>query len=185
MGYKPSGDLVTKDGRTSQFTVAGFTDTHVAHLDDQNIQAQKALMVIDLSDTTNWPHSNTGHIKVEYLILEIDPDGSFLGEVKLGFLKSVSSTSGNFHQVIDIDMARKSDLFVEVIDFGSHGLDLESDHVFGPIEVDNTLFQTDVNLLGPSGSTAYPPSDGDLVLLVEVSAGAVDISLTAGYETVP
>jgi hypothetical protein len=154
------------------------------HLDSQSISAQEAFMVIDVSDTTNWPHTETGHVNIEWLILEVDPDNSFTGEIKLGFLENVDATNGDFYQVIDIDMARSSSLVVENMDFGTHGIDMESDHHFGPIIANSTLFQTDVNLDGPDGTNSFPSGNGDVVLLVERSAGSVDVSITVGYETV-
>ena len=182
--YVSLGDLITKDGRTSQFVVLGFTDTDIVHIDIQNVQAQKAAMLVDLSDITNWPHTNTGHIIIEYIILEVDPDANFLGEVKFGFLSSVDVENGDFNQILDIDMARKSDLLVETLDFGSHGIDLRANHWFGPTTANSTLFQTDVNLLGPDGATSYPSGNGDFAMIIERSAGAVDVSVTVGYETV-
>lgn len=176
-------ELLIKDDRRSAFTVLGFTDTDIVHLDKQGIVAQTAIMLIDLSDTINWPHVNTGHIVIEYVILEIDPADQYLGEVKFGFLENVDASNGDFHQIIDIDMARKSDLFVETLDFGSHGLDLRTNHWFGPT-TNSDKFQTDVDLLGPDGTTAFPSGNGDLVMLVEVSAQTVDVSITVGYETV-
>ena len=178
-------DLLNKDGRLSQFVVLGFTDTDIMHADVMNVQAQKAVMLIDLSDKTNWPHTETGHIIIEYIIIEVDPDGSYFGEIKFGFLSNVGITNGDFHQIIDIDMARKADLLVETLDFGSHGLDLRTNHWFGPTTANSTLFQTDVDLLGPDGNTSYSSGDGDFVMLIEVTAGAVDVSITVGYETVP
>ncbi len=182
--YKPSGDLITKDGKTSQYVVMGFTDTDIVHMDIHNLQAAStAYMLIDLSDDINWPHTNTGHINIEYFILEVDPDGSFVGEVKLGFLSSVDSNDGDFHQVLDLDMRRKADLLVENIDFGSHGMDLRTNHWFGPTTSNSILFQTDVNLMGPDGNTSYPSGAGDFVMIVERTGGAVDVSITLGYET--
>ncbi len=186
MSYKPSGDLITKDGRTSQFIATGFTNTFTMHLDTGSVDAQIAFMLIDISDTTNWPHSLTGHVNIEYLILEVDPDATYLGEIKLGSLSNVDATNGDFNQVLDIDMAKKSDLLVEIIDFGSHGLHCEASSHFGPIIANSTLFQTDVDLGGPDdpATITYPSGDGDLVMLVERSAGATDVSITLGYETV-
>lgn len=184
MSYKPVGDLITKDARTSQFTVFGFTDTGIVHADIQGITSQTAIMLIDLSNTTNWPHSKTGHTIIEYTILEVDPDDSYLGEIKLGFLANVDASGGDFLQILDVDMAKKSDLFVENIDFGSHGVDLRANHWFGPSITGSALFQTDVNLLGPDGATSFPAGDGDFVMLVERAAGEVDVSIMVGYETV-
>lgn len=180
----PSTGTVTKDGRTSQFVASGFTETTTIHLDTQAVAAQEAFMLIDLSDTANWPHSLTGHINLEYAIIEIDPDGSYFGEVKIGFLSNVDGDNGDFNQIMDIDMVKKSDLVVEVINFGSHGFDCELDHHFGPIIANSALFQTDVNLDGPDGANSYPSGDGDLVMLIEVAAGTVDVSITLGYEAV-
>lgn len=184
MAYQPVGDLVTKDGRTSQYIAAGFTNTFTVHIDNGSIAATTASMVIDLSDTTNWPHTETGHVNIEWMIIEVDPDAAFLGEVKIGFLSNVDGTNGDFNQVIDIDMAKKSDLVIENIDFGTHGIDMRANHHFGPITANSTLFQTDVNLIGPDGNTSYPSGDGDIVLLVERAAGSVDVSVSLGYETV-
>ena len=47
-----------------------------------------------------------------------------------------------------------------------------------------SVFQTDVNLDGPDGNNSFPSGNGDLVMLVEVSAGTVDVSITLGYEAV-
>lgn len=180
-----SGDLITEDGRTSQYVVIGFTDTDIVHMDVQDIQvAETAYMLIDLSDMTNWPHSETGHINIEYAAIEIDPTDAFVGEIKFGFLTDVDANDGNFHQVLDLDMRRKAGLLVEVLDFGSHGMDLELANWFGPTTANSALFRTGVNLLGPDGATAYPSGAGDLVMIVQRTAGSVDVSITIGYETV-
>lgn len=187
MSTQFGGDLITKDGRTSQSVVSGFTETHTAHMDTGSVAIQTAFMIVDLSDTTNWAHAATGHINLEYLIIEVDPDAAYLGEVKIGFLENVDGTDGDFFQILDVDMAKKSDLLVEQINFGSHGFDCESNHHFGPILANSVLFQTDVNLGGPDdpSTLTYPSGAGDLVMLVERSAGTVDVSITVGYEAVP
>ena len=186
MSYKTGPDIVTKDGRTSWFVASGFTITFTVLLDTGSVAVTTAFMLIDLSDTTNWAHTETGHITLEYMIIEVDPDTTFLGEIKLGFLSSVDATDGDLNNFLDIDMAKKSDLVVEVINFGTHGLHCELASHFGPVDANSTLFQTDVNLGGPDdpGTLTYPSGAGDLVLLVERSAGTVDVSITIGYETI-
>lgn len=185
MSYKPSGDLIDHDGRVSQSVVSGFTNTFTIHAEFHDIAAQTAFMLIDLSDTTNWPHTDTGKIIVEYIILQVDPDNTFAGEIKLGFLSDVDTVNGDFNQILEIDFRKQAGLLVEVINFGSHGFDCEVAQHFGVVSADNTLFQTDVNLLGPDGATSYPSGNDDLVMLVEQTAGQVNLSLTIGYETTP
>ncbi len=185
MTYKPSGDLITKDGRTSQYVASGFTETNTVHIDVQTSHTLIAYMLIDLSDTTNWKHTNTGHINLEYLIIEVDPSPNFLGEIKLGFLSSVGADNGDFNNILDIDMARKSELLVEIINFGSHGLDCETSHHYGPVIANSELFQTTgANILGPDGATSHPSGAGDLCLIVDGDGtNEVDVSITIGYET--
>ncbi len=185
MAYKPSGDIVTRHGRNSQYTVDGFAAAQTVHLDTGSVAIQTAFMLIDISDTTNWKHTETDHIIIDHILIEVDPDATYLGEIKVGFLSAVDATNGDFNQIIDFDMAKKSDLAIEDLTFGG-GFHCQASTHFGPILADSTLFQTDVNLGGPNdpSTLAYPSGAGDLVLLVERSAGTVDVSITMVYETV-
>ena len=157
------------------------------HLGTQTSSTLVAYTVVDLSDTTNWNHTNTGHVVLDYIILEVDPDASWLGEVKLGYLKNVDATNGDFVQLLAIDMTQKSDILLEVIEFGSHGLHCTDNHHFGPTVANSTLFQTDVNLGGPDdpSSGTYPSGAGDIALIVDGDGvNTVGVSITIGYETV-
>ena len=182
----PGADTVTVHGRTSQYIVGGFADTQTIHLDVTGVVTQTAYMLVDISDTTNWKHTNTNHIIIDHLLIEVDPDTSFAGEIKIGFLGNVGATEGDFFQIVDVDMAQKSDLVVEDLEFGTHGYHCQESTHFGPIIVDSTLFQTDVNLGGPDdpATLTYPSGNGDLALLIERTGGTVDVSITMIYETV-
>ena len=180
----PAGDTLTKDARTSKYVIDGFSDTQTVHLDTGSVAAQTAFMLVDISDTTNWKHTSTGHIIIDHILIEADPDANYLGEIKIGFLSSVSATDGDFNQIVDLDMVKKSDLLIENLTFGGGFQCVLASH-FGPILADSTLFQTDVNLGGPDdpSTLTYPSGAGDLAMLVEVAAGTVDVSITLVYET--
>ncbi len=182
MAYKPSGDTVTKDSITSQYVVQGHATTFTMHADFLNIQTETAFMLVNLSDTTNWKHTLTGHLYVLYLHIGVDPDSNYLGNVECGFLTNVDGTDGDFNRFIEVDMHRKSDVLVANFYFGDGGFDCETDHHFGPITANTTLLQTDVNLTGPNASTT-PAGDGDLCMVVGRSAGTVDVAVTVGYIT--
>lgn len=175
------------EGRTSLYTVPGFSNTESVHMDVSTATSGSvAYMAIDLSDTTVWKHVNTDHIVIEYMLIMVSPTANFLGDVRLGYLKNVDATNGDFSDVFNVNMLRKSDLFVEVLDFGSRGLHCDDAHHFGPVVVDSALFQTDVNLGGPDNTAVltYPSGDGDLVLLVSGNGNVVEVPPTIGYETV-
>lgn len=182
----PIATTVTRHGRTSRYFVGGFADTQTVHFDAGSVATETAFMLIDISDTTNWKHKNTDHIIIDHILLQADPDANYLGEIKVGFLSNVDATNGDFNLIIDLDLAKKSDLLIENIQFGTHGFHCQTTTHFGPIVADSTLFQTDVNLGGPDDASTltYPSGNGDLVLLVERTAGAVDVSITLVYETV-
>lgn len=184
MAYNPTGTLTTRHSIDSQNVVQGFADTQTVHLDTGSVATQTAFMLIDISDTTNWKHTNTDHVIIRHILLQVDPDSTYLGEVKIGFLDNVDATNGEFHQIIDLDLVKKSDLVIEDLTFvgGFHCQD--STH-FGP-HVVSTLFQTDVDLGGPDdpSTITYPSGDGDLVMIIERTAGAADVSTTIIYETV-
>jgi len=182
MAYKPSGDTTTKDGITSQFVVQGHATTFTIHADFLNIQTETAFMLVNLSDTTNWKHTNTGHIFVMYMHVSVDPDSSYLGNVECGFLTNVDGTDGDFNRFVEMDMHRKSDVLISSFYFSDGGFDCETDHHFGPITANSTLFQTDVNLTGPNASTT-PSGNGDLCLVIGRDAGTVDVAITVGYQT--
>ena len=185
MTYYSGGTLTTRHGIDSQNVVMGFAATQTVHLDTGSVAAQTAFMLIDISDTTNWQHTNTDHVIIRHILIEVDPDASYLGEVKIGFLSSVDGTDGDLNQIIDLDLAKKSDLVIEDLSFAG-GFHCQASTHFGPILADSTLFQTDVDLGGPDdpSTLTYPSGNGDLVMLVEVAAGTADVSVTMVYETV-
>ena len=179
-------DSVTRHDRTSQYVVGGYSDSQTVHLDTGSVSIQTAFMLIDVSDTTNWKHTETDHIIINHLVVQADPDSSYLGEIKIGFLSSVDATNGDFNQIINVNLAKKSDLIVKEFVFSGNGFHCQASTHFGPILSNSTLFQTDVDLGGPDdpSTITYPSGNADLVLLVERTAGAVEVSITIIYETV-
>lgn len=172
----------TTEGETSAHFIPGHVDIEVVHL-DADVSATTGIMLIDLSDTTNWPHTNTGHIDLVYIIVNINPTTTFEGDIELGFLSAVDATNGDFNGILEIHMDKKQDSILEMMNFGAFELSLELAHWFGPTDANSTVWQTDVDLIGPDGATSYPSGNGDLVCLITVSASTVAVGLTVGYRT--
>lgn len=177
-------DSVTVDNITSLRTVPGELDDGFIHLDAVGLAATTPFILVDLSDTTNWPHSDTDHILIDYLILETDPSTTFQGNLALGFLTAVDGTDGDFNQILEINMDQKADSLVETINFGAFGLHLQLDHWFGPTTANDTTWNTGASILGPDGNT-FPAGTGDLVCLVTRTAGNLSYGITLGYSTRP
>ncbi len=178
-------NVVTRHDRTSLYVAEGFAATSTMHLDTATDSTLKAFMLVDISDTSNWKHTETDHIIIRHILIEADPDASWVGEVKIGFLSNVNGTDGDFNQIIDIDMRRKTALVIEDLAF-TGGFHCQSSTHFGPIIADSTLFQTDVDLIGPDGGVAaYSSGNGDLAMIIDGDGtNFIDVSITMTYETV-
>lgn len=173
----------TFEGDTSLHTIPGNFDVEVAHLDAEDVAATTGFMLVDLSDTTNWPHTNTGHIDLLFIIITTDPTTTFRGDIQLGFLSNVDATNGDFHEILEFHMEKKPEPQILPFNYGASGIALESDHVFGPIDANDTTWQTDVDLQGPDGNVSYPSGNGDLVMKITRTAGDISVSITVGYKT--
>lgn len=141
--YSPfpgSVSTTTNEGVTSLNTTPGPVDVEVVHIDAEDISLEEAFMVIDLSDTTNWPHTNTGHIDILWIVVNVDPDATYSGDIQLGFLTSVDATNGDFNGIAEIHLDKKTDPFSIAIPIGQFGISLETDHWFGPTIANSTLF---------------------------------------------
>lgn len=185
MAYNPTFDKVvtteTLEGETSAHVVPGHVDIEVVHM-DVDISATQDFMVIDLSDTTNWPHTATGHIDVVYIIINVNPTTTYSGDIELGFLSDVDDTDGDFNPIFEIHMDKKQDSVLEMMNFGAFEMSLEKTHWFGTTAANQTAFQTDVAITGPDGNT-FNSGNGDLVMRIDVGASSVAVGITIGYRT--
>jgi len=189
MAYSPTYDAVvttsTSEGETSAHFVPGHVDIEVVHIDvEVSATATTAFMLIDLSDTTNWPHSSTGHIDIAYWMFNVNPTSTFVGDIDIGFLSAVDGDNGDFNGVFEIHMDKKQDSITEMMNFGAFEMSLELAHWFGPTIANSTLFQTSgANIVGPDGSTSHPSGAGDLAMIVTATTSDVAVGLTIGYRT--
>ena len=172
---------------TSLYTTPGRQGSFHVHICKTGIVADTGLMVIDLSDTTNWPHTNTDRISLFRVSISIAASKLFDGSVSIGWLSDVDATDGDFNaihcwEVVFAGTNEPRDID-QVIDYQHINYDVHIDKWFGPTSANNVLFQTDVDLYGPDGNTSYPSGNGDLVLYIQRTAGEIDVSLSVDYDT--
>jgi len=160
--------------------VYGRRNTFFAGLNTGNIGATKGFMLVDLSDTVNWPHTNTGAIVIHGICIDIDPDG-FTGSVKVGFLSNVDATDGDLTIFRQWDFTNKS----QAINMTCHFEDfyMPVANIFAGTDLNDVTWQTDVNLFGPDGATAYPAGDGDMVIKITRTGGNIIAHIGVMYQT--
>lgn len=179
----PSGDALARP----VFTTPGTQSCFHVHLCKRGIGADTGLMLIDLSDTANWPHTLTGSISLYNIAISIAGSKLTAAEVALGYLSNVDATDGDFTPIhcwmVGFPGTNEPMLINEVIDYSWRGFQSAAAARFAPTSANNALFQTDVNLFGPDGNTAYPSGNGDLVMFIDWTAGELDVSISIDYET--
>lgn len=184
--YQDCGEMFTRveyEGQNSKRVSLAYHPTFHVCLSVSNASGTVGYMLIDLSDTTNWKHTNTDHIILQGVTVDTNTDAAFVGDLWFGFLSNVDDTNGDFHRIGTLHGERSATVGNGDFDFSSYGFGLETDEWFGPTNANDTTWQTDVNLRGPDGGTSYPSGNGDFVMKLISSAGAADISVTVTYTT--
>lgn len=144
-------------------------------------------IIIDISDTTNYPHTETGYVHLEDLSIQVDTDANGDYELSIGFLEDVDGTNGDYYELWSVSGTKKtSQNKTEFYPFYPNGQRCEKEFIAtGVKSLNDTGFQTDVNLNTTlSGGTADTPSGtGDLVLRFTGNAGTVNLNINLAYHT--
>lgn len=172
----PAGD----DPDRPIHVIFGNRQVYTTSLTTGSVSATTGFMLIDLSDTTNWKHVETGSLSLRAFMVTVDPDG-FTGSIQIGVLQNVDATDGDFYQLLDWDFTNKTQGFThecvlnDILPLGINN--------FGKINLNDTVFNTATNLYGPTETVAYPSGNGDLVMKITRTAGAIRVFFRTAYIT--
>lgn len=170
------------------------------------VAASTAYVLVDLSDTTNFPHRHTNSIHLQALHLDGDKASDGIFDIWVGVITEVDATNGSadwfhvFHLEAQDNATDDQASFARTVDFtlggaNPDGLDLtvlsdESTPGFVTYSTQdgNTNWQTDTGLGSPAGAAGGAtgrPGAGDLVFWVEevTDSGTIDFMLSAQYFT--
>jgi len=158
-----------------QQSIEGYS----ASLEAEAIAASTDYILIDLSDTTNFKHTNTGSILLSFMKLSLNPATTFRGDIEVGFLANVDGTNGDFHEIASWHMDQLSSR-VEQFFNAFPGVVTDATHL-GPKYLNQAAFNTGSALASPAGTSVS--GNGDLALRITRTAGTIDIGVTVGYNT--
>jgi hypothetical protein len=169
-----------------------------ALLKEDTISVSQAFVVVDLSDSTNFPHTETSRIWLRKLILdaEVIEDGAF--NLHVGAVKENDGTDGSvdwihvFHMTTVENPTDSTSIHRQQIDFTAgdpRGLCLAAassalTYVVSNDSMDNSVYwRNTASLTSPAGTGA--PGVGDLVAYLEVPSGTgkLTFNLAALYST--
>jgi hypothetical protein len=159
----------------------GHTDSSTVRLDVTGLTADTRYVLVDLSDTSGWPHSHTGYVHLDNVSIDVDPDNSAAYTIHLAYLSEIDGTDAQRHDVESWSGKRKAAQVIrDYRSYDPNGPHCLPARTLTPVVTD-TGFNTGVSLATPNGNVT--PADGDLVLFVEVDAGTIDLSIRVGYHT--
>lgn len=144
-------------------------------------------ILIDISDTTNYPHNNTDYAHIEWIELEVDGSAAAAYTVNLGFLENVDADNGDRYIVKHWSGTRTAGQSIRQLDnLYPNGWRMRSENLAThAISLNDANYQTDVNLpstLSP-GVADTPSGNSDVILEIDVTAGTIDIAFEIGYHS--
>jgi len=155
-------------------------------------------LLIDKSDTTNWPHVKDQWINVDSIKLSVDGVAASTQSVKIGVVSKIHASSGSvtwFHTyrkelnvtgnqtMVEGGNYNPAPSFLRLrvdggVSFGD-GEGSTSYLISNDTDLNTTTYQSDVNLPSPDGNTA--PGIGDIIMQISNGASAIVIDAQLIY----
>lgn len=174
--------------------------TYTAILGAEAVAASTPYVLIDLSDTTNFPHSNTNWLNVLGLVLNAEKGSDGVYDVWIGIVTENDATDGTaeWFQVLHLESVLNptdsTDRFHASVDLTLGGANPDGVNckvtsgatpylVTNQSQAANANWQNDTDRASPAGSTTKVGVGDVVVWIEEVSGtGTLDFCLTAIYE---
>jgi len=158
-------------------------------------------ILIDLSDTTNYPHKETGYLSIDAIIIEVDKAAATTFTAKVGVVSAVNSATGtvtwftgsaqtlnvsntnanvyyNFHPyIINTRVNPVAPTTGANTPDGATPYISTNDYTRG-----STVYQTDVNL-PTSLDTSAAPAAGDILLEITKASAAATFRVKVLYHS--
>ena len=166
------------------------------------VAASTPYVLVDLSDTTNFPHENTNALHLCGLILHTEKASDGVFDIWVGVVTENDATDGSaewihvYHLEASGNATDSTDRFAQAIDFTLGGSNPDGVNLLirggatphlatNQSQSNNSNWQNDTNRASPVGATTKPGA-GDLVVWVEEvsDAGTLDFVISAIYEAV-
>lgn len=171
------------------FEWASRQDCYTIRYSSSNLVTSTSAVLVDLSDTVNYPHRQTGAINVSSVRIDMGKVAATTGTLKIGVVTKVDTSSGSitwfFGHSFDRDItgthitenSNYSDVSVRTrVVAGSCTYIVSNDK-----DTNSTVFQTDVNLPTTFG-TDTAPGVGDIVFKYTANGTtAADINIELVY----
>ncbi len=175
---------VTSDGELAVTSTERERNVHASFF-ELAITTDSYFMIVDLSDTTNWPHDATGRIDVSWLKFVVERDATAAGTLQLGVITRIDGTDADIDYLFTIPFTKSDTRRILSIDnFSPSQLKFESSrYITDTADANVAAVNTGGTLDSPNGVTT--PAVGDIVIKAGRTAGEYDFLCEILYHGEP
>lgn len=143
-------------------------------------------LLIDRSDTENWPHEDTGRIDISYLTMQVDRNANAVGSLAVGVVTSIAASTAHVSFFAGISFSNNSETHVRTVEnYAPSQLKLgvvsgRALYLATTATVSTSAFGTSIPLNSYRGSATVVADPGDVVIRLNITAGS---GITAGVRT--
>ncbi|GAI22082.1 unnamed protein product, partial [marine sediment metagenome] len=166
-------------------SIHGSHDGDSISFEEDDIDVTTGYVLIDLSDTTNYPHSGTERVGVDWIVVTGLADTSAVGYFDIGFITRIDGVNSDWYSIFHDHFDKKEERFEIMLNLVPQSVECNpTKHLSGGGMkfVNDATFNTGGTVKGTYSDTT-PPAVGDLVLKVTRSAGQTDLAVAVGYHT--
>lgn len=181
-GQKPD-DSYGEVGITDQSEIlTSSAEANIGSLSVYNrtgISADAYAIIVDLSDTTNFPHSNTGYLVISRLKVALELASNSVGTVKIGVITRINGTNADLDFFFAVPFEKSAVRRVlSINDFSPNRRKLE---LSGEVPVNFitnvrsdavAAVNTGATLGSPRGSGTVTPAVGDIIAFYDHNSGS-------------
>jgi hypothetical protein len=180
---------ITTDNELLTNTLAANRKSRVCY-EATSVAATDYVLLIDLSDTTTWPHEQTGSIDIDSLSATITfASGTAEAIIRVGVVSQISGTQGDVTWLCNYRLgaqsANDSQQVIDNFQPSSVQCKITGGAVVGAIsnvvETNVAAINTGAALNSPAGSTI--PAVGDVLLKLEYVADTFSANLDCLYHS--
>jgi hypothetical protein len=143
------------------------------------LNSSTSTVLVDLSDTTRWPHKETGEVNISAIRVDVDKIAASSGTIKIGVVNAVDIASGTVtwvwgrefgKNVSNSDVSFVANYVPTFLRLKVNPPTYPADGVLpyvlsNDVTTDSTVYQSDVTLTAASG-TSVAPGVGDVLVLI-------------------
>jgi hypothetical protein len=152
-----------------------------------NLSATIYAILVDKSDTVNWPHDETGRIDISALYVAVYRDSTATGAIRVGVITAVSGSSASVAWAMGLRFDKSNEQHIvrdrhwTPSQLKCAVVDGATPHMLVTTETGISAINTATPLASPRGAATVTPAVGDIIIHYERGAGTYNASVACFY----